>query len=491
MSDNEVVNGDVDIDLDEQGDERGDRRRAPLAAVLLLLLLMLCTVLSLVTWFAGGPQRAQFVARNAECLRCHTELIPEFSNASVHAPFATKDCGTCHTPHGKEVRVTVTAGGGQLWKRLTTSVLWRPFIWWFDVFGSSTTEVETADGQTTTTSSDGSVSQVKGADSQLVLPEEELCWMCHGNLGVKLSDEYVHQPFGVGRCGGCHNPHSSEHKDLLAASPRDLCFTCHPMGIELGRKQTHSPAEIGSCIDCHDPHASNFKGIIVEAQRELCFRCHPSVAQLSGMAVQHLPYANDACTDCHQPHGSDFLPLLNLPQPQLCYDCHAHIEDEFAEPSRHPVNIAMTCGDCHDPHAAQYAGLLNARDNQFCYGCHGTLQARYDASDHGGQLCVRCHTPHGSRYEPILLARNPDVCLRCHESQYYDESSRTTYRNNHPVRPNRWDIAAGKPLTCTSTCHDPHGTRLDRMLRVARYPLDANCLICHRATPGNGVGIDY
>lgn len=231
--------------------------------------------------------------------------------------------------------------------------------------------------------------------------------------------------------------------------------------------------------------------MIVAAQRDLCFRCHPSVASLSGMPVQHAPYANDECTGCHQPHGSNFRPLLNAEQPRLCYECHPAIADQFAEPSHHPVGVKLDCGDCHNPHAAQYAALLDAQDNAFCYQCHTAIRASYDHSEHRQQLCVLCHTPHGSRWEPVLRDSNPEVCFRCHRSNLYDESSRTAYRNKHPVRPNWWDIAANKPLTCTSTCHNPHGTKNNSMLRVARYPLDANCLACHRVTRGNQVGVDY
>lgn len=490
MGENEAVTDGVDIDSQEDGEGRRERRWwGLLAVVLLLLLLMFCAVLSIQTWVTGGPERARFIARNVECLKCHTELIPDFNRASVHSPFATKDCETCHTPHGKKVTVSVTTGAAQLWRRVTNGIQWLPITWWYETFGRTTVEVEEAGGETVI--AEGSTSEVKGVDSELVLPEDELCWMCHGDLGKKLDEMYVHQPFDAGRCGNCHNPHASDNAKLLSAEPNKICFTCHPMGMELGRKQAHPPAETGWCIDCHDPHGSEFKGMIVAAQRELCFRCHPSVATLSGMAVQHAPFANDECTGCHQPHGSNFTPLLNAEQPRLCYECHPQIADQFAQPSTHPIGVKLDCGDCHEPHAAQYSALLNARDNAFCYECHSSIRPAYSASRHDGQLCVACHTPHGSRYQPILRDSNPDVCLRCHEPAGFDESSPTVYRNNHPVRPNRFDIVAMKPLTCTSTCHNPHGTKNNYMLRVARNPLDANCIVCHAVTEGNKVGVDY
>jgi predicted CXXCH cytochrome family protein len=60
----------------------------------------------------------------------------------------------------------------------------------------------------------------------------------------------------------------------------------------------------------------------------------------------------------------------------------------------------------------------------------------------------------------------------------------------HPASPVYWDPVAGRPLTCTSTCHSPHGSSYTRMLRVAYLSDGAGsdyiCLLCHTA-----VGLDY
>jgi predicted CXXCH cytochrome family protein len=60
----------------------------------------------------------------------------------------------------------------------------------------------------------------------------------------------------------------------------------------------------------------------------------------------------------------------------------------------------------------------------------------------------------------------------------------------HPTSAASWDFVAGKPLSCTSTCHDPHGTPNYRMLRVEYNSngkgSDYLCLLCHTE-----VGISY
>ncbi|MDZ4168911.1 MAG: cytochrome c3 family protein [Coriobacteriia bacterium] len=489
MSDPEVVTDDVDIDSEEQEEGRSRRWSSLLVVILLLLLLLCCLATSAQIWITGGSQQARFIARNLECLQCHTELIPEFNNVTVHNPFALKECTACHTRHGKKVSVTVTSSALETWRRYTTMLEWLPLKWWITLSQGAAGRISSEGGGIVPGESKSV--EVKGADSELVMAEQDLCWLCHGSMGAKLGDEYRHQPFVTGRCTNCHNPHASPYVALINQPPNRICLTCHAMGAELSRDQAHSPAEGGWCLDCHDPHASNFKGMIVAGQRDLCFRCHPTVAVLDSMAVQHAPFLNDDCTGCHEPHGSDYRPLLDAEQPRLCYKCHPSISDQFAQESHHPVGVTLTCASCHDPHAAQYPGLLSARDNDFCDQCHSQITVSYEDSLHDRVLCISCHTPHGSPYAPILVEENPDVCLRCHNPEHYDDDRPGIVRNNHPVRPIFYDVNNRKNLTCTSSCHNPHGTELGAMLRYFPRGWDGNCLMCHAVTEGNRVGIDF
>jgi predicted CXXCH cytochrome family protein len=485
LSDPEVVLGDdVETSTDSEPAGEEDRRRRSwyglLIAILLLLLLLCCGVTAADLVVSRGPQQARFVARNLACLQCHTELIPDFSRPVVHRPFALQECTICHTPHGKEVTAIVNQGPGMRLQRFRTLLQWLPLRLWFAALdrlsvGSSSVAIATT--------SDGTViskttKEAQGGTSYLTMPEDKLCWTCHGNMGPLLDDQYQHPPFESGQCGSCHNPHASDYEGLLDQAPNTLCFTCHPMGTELNRMQAHPPAQEGWCIDCHSPHASNYQGILIAGQRELCFSCHPGVSSLADMPVQHQPFLGDNCTGCHEPHGADYTPLLVEAQPGLCYQCHPAIQNQFGQPSHHPIGVELTCTSCHDPHAALYAGLVDAQNNSFCYQCHGDKQVLYEDSAHSNTLCVRCHTPHGSKYEPILVASNPGLCLRCHPT--FDGSG------NHPVTPKFFDVHAKKGLTCSSSCHNPHGTRYNYMLRNFNFPQDGQCLQCHKT-----VGIYY
>lgn len=484
MSDPEVVADEVDPDIEspseeEDVEERRDRRWYGLLALILLLLLLLCCATTTIDLsVTRGPQQAQFVARNLECLQCHTEKIPEFAKNTVHSPFMMRDCTVCHTRHGGQVTVSVTQGASAQIARYRTLVQWLPLKWWFDIWGG----IAGSSSQSASATEGGLVAKstrsVEGSTSVLVLPEDELCWMCHGDMGVLLGNTYTHVPFEKGRCTECHDPHASDNRALLTQAPNKICFTCHPMGLEINRMQAHPPAKQGWCTDCHSPHASNHKGILVARQRELCFRCHPSVASLSNMPTQHQPFKNDNCTGCHEPHGSDSTPLLIKPQPALCYMCHPQIENQFTQPSHHPIGLNLTCASCHNPHAAQYPGLLSGSGNTFCYDCHGDKQKYYESSGHANKSCVSCHTPHGSQFTPMLVATQPGLCLKCHPQV---EGS-----NKHPFQPKYYDLHARKGLTCASTCHNPHGTPFDFMVRNYNGLQDGMCLQCHKT-----VGVYY
>lgn len=483
MGDPDVVIPDDGSELEERDEKRRTRSWALAAIILILLLLLCCVSTQVYEWRTGGERRARFIARNIECLGCHVELIPDFSRRVVHAPFATKECTGCHTRHGKSLTVSVLRGPVSTWRRYARILEWLPLRWFFRLSEGRAGRVA-ARAATVEQGANGSA-KLKEKRSELVLPLEELCWMCHGNLGGKLDAPFPHQPFKAGKCTNCHDPHASDFRGMLTQDARVLCVTCHPIGEELARDQRHDPVAAGSCLDCHDPHGSDFRGVLVARQRELCYRCHPSVAVLDGLPVQHAPFVNDNCTGCHEPHGSDFRPLLIAVQPRLCYRCHPGIADQFSAPSHHPVGVTLRCSSCHDPHAAQYGGLLAARDNSFCYRCHSQIEPTYADSAHTVVLCIRCHTPHGSRFTPILRNANPPLCLECHEPMYFDEEP------NHPVRPVHYDVNARTRLTCTSSCHDPHGSGNTAMLRHFSYPDDGGCLMCHAVTAGKIVGIDF
>lgn len=490
MDDLETAADLVEAAEEEQGEEHKSKRSRVALIIVGLLILLLCAITTTVdVWVNRDPDTVRFIARNLECLQCHTELIPELTWPAVHDPFLKKECTVCHTPHGKEIEYTVRAGGYRTFQQTRIRMEWLPLkfvLWAWDGVAGVTGSHK--GGELVSQQS----AKVKGEKSELTMPETELCWMCHGNLSPQMNSDYTHNPFAKGYCTACHDPHAAKYRVLLTMDERNLCVTCHPIGAQLARAQVHPPVQERWCLNCHDPHGSDWRGILVDNQRDLCFTCHPTVAPLSLKAVQHNPFLYDDCTGCHEPHGSNYMPLLNKNTPPLCYDCHPGIAKDFVKTSHHPVGtVELDCQGCHDPHAADYPALLTARNNNMCYECHGSaIQASYDASLHFDTLCIDCHTPHGSEWGPLLQQRTPDICLNCHAPHRYDDPG----YNNHPVRPVFYDPLAGQPLTCVSSCHNPHGTPFSAMLKWPNmqtyggqyWGKDYICRKCH-----SPVGVKY
>lgn len=491
MSDPEVRVEAVEYDGEYSGMTNRRGRGVFTAVLLLLLLLGAITALAQTYVTAGSERVVRSVSRNLECLQCHDDLIPEMSRTWVHNPFVNEDCTTCHTPHGEAVTTTIITGASQAWSRARTLVQWLPLKIMLDVLDAS--GISDGDGSVAGGTKTVTTTESQGEKSELVMPANELCWMCHGDMGWQRNAAYPHVPFANGNCIDCHSPHASDHRVMLVVEVEDLCIRCHPMGREINRAQAHAPVEGLHCTNCHDPHGTEYKGILVDNQRDLCFTCHPSVARLANMGVQHRPFLEDACSDCHEPHGSDYVPLLRNSQPALCYDCHPAIATDFLKVSHHPVGtISFNCGDCHGPHATNYSGLLYNSGNGICYDCHATaIRTSYDASSHFRTPCWGCHTPHGSNYGPLLKSAQPEVCFPCHDKVDFDDAAGGNYRNKHPVRPVYWDVNARQALTCTTSCHDPHGSGRTSMMRAYDALEDGNCLICHARVPGDIVGVNY
>ncbi len=212
MTDSDAVQDGIDSDSEQEDDGR-QRRWYVLVAVVLALLLLLCACATVTElWMVGSSEQARFVARNLECLQCHVELIPDLRKPTVHNPFALRQCTTCHTPHGSEVKVTVTRGPRELVERYKTLVQWLPLRWWMALSQRTVNVTKTAQGVSTTSSV-----KAEGGPSYLIMDGNDLCWTCHGSMGSKLSDAYQHYPFASGQCTGCHDPHASDQRS--AAHP--------------------------------------------------------------------------------------------------------------------------------------------------------------------------------------------------------------------------------------------------------------------------------
>ncbi len=397
------------------------------------------------------------------CWMCHGNLGPERQMDFPHQPFAANHCLSCHNPHASMNKPLLTAApyvlcvtchplGGEL---------------------NRTYVHEPAIRRECLRCHRPHASDYSGI---LVTNQRDLCFTCHPAVGALSTQMVQHQPFLGDNCTGCHEPHGAEASPLLTQSSPELCYRCHTTIRPRFDRVSHHPVPSQlDCSSCHQPHASDFSGLLLTGERQLCLGCHSSISTMTTLAVQHAPFEDDPCTSCHVPHGSQYKPLLINPQPNLCYMCHPALAEAMDKPSHHPPE----CTRCHAVHASPNQGLLvGGSGNGFCYQCHPTIAPIFVQSNHNILPCLRCHRPHGSRYGFLLVQSGPVLCVRCHQpSESYHGDGDIAHR----ASPRFLDVHSGNPLTCTSTCHGPHGTPFPHMTRTYPPTWDGLCLQCHKS----------
>lgn len=376
----------------------------------------LLVILIVLLWFLFR-ERPRIVKpfRAEQCLACHRLEKGKY----VHSPYGNVYCTSCHTPHKL------------------------------------------------------------GEKSKLVAPLKELCLSCHPSIGKQLGMKFVHSPVEIGKCLDCHKPHVSDYRALLKKSTDEICVMCHRVAEELAMKDTHLPFERKQCLSCHVAHGSEFERGLIKNQRVLCVMCHPDVGRDISLDYVHGPIEKDRCTDCHGAHATNYAFQLTEERPRFCYSCHSDIEILFAKASHHPSDASFHCSNCHEPHGTRYRYLLPASGPDFCYLCHEEFRANYRQCAHNYVTleretgsCLNCHLVHGADYSPLLPQMPLPLCKSCHPL-----SPRRS--EDHPYGEPYVDELKGRTLTCTSSCHNPHGTGFRDML--TSLP-DGLCLQCHPAS---------
>ena len=138
--------------------------------------------------------------------------------------------------------------------------------------------------------------------------------------------------------------------------------------------------------------------------------------------------------------------------------------DESSGEAGNPHN-EFECPACHQ---GLYAKKENI-DKDLCYKCHKMEKYRNKKFRHSLDIgCLSCHKNHQPKSEPLLKNDPIDVCLDCHENIGSERM--------HPLRVR--DPNTGGELTCTSSCHDVHGTDFKFLCR--REPGRTLCISCHQ-----------
>lgn len=289
--------------------------------------------------------------------------------------------------------------------------------------------------------------------SELSIAAESVdCSMCHPDLAKKRT---LHAAVSMG-CPTCHTslnvadiPHKVTGKIAkgLSMDQPDICYGCHDKGI-FTKKNVHAALMMG-CTTCHNPHSTDSQKLLKSDMPGLCLPCHDRT-KFENKTI-HAPVMGGMCTSCHNPHSSDNAKLLLSEAPELCYGCHD--KGIFSKKNVHSPVMGGMCLSCHSPHATEEMALLPKRPTAVCLECHPDVikkrhvisEFRHPLGDAGKKVDDKPVKKSGKKDKGLIT---------------------------DPAR-------AGREFYCGS-CHNPHSSDFNRLLRYkANTPFEL-CINCHQ-----------
>ena len=215
-----------------------------------------------------------YPVEKAACHQCHdphASARRALFRESLHAPFESGDCGTCHRGPGAA-----------------------------DAFAT-------------------------------LKPVNALCADCHGDV-VEASRKAAFPHLAGGGCAACHNPHTGDGRALLRRPPQALCTTCHdPGGSKSGEKGRHPTHGGFECTKCHAGHGGERPLFFVSDSIELCGSCHKHEHGVSHPLSEKIRDPRTGvpmtCRSCHGIHRADGeMYLFEADQRTLCLGCHKDLK---------------------------------------------------------------------------------------------------------------------------------------------------------------------
>jgi predicted CXXCH cytochrome family protein len=387
------------------------------------------------------------------CLTCHADKNAADLKGKVHPP-AVRDCVKCHDPHqSKNDKQLLKPVSGDKQENLCLSC--HNVGLNVGAKGSRHAALDMGCDTCHTVHKVGDPSKAEFAN-HLKKSTPALCLDCHDGNDAALQKTHNNQPFAKADCLECHNPHQSDRPKLMqavvhapfdggtsscstchepmkdgkivltAATPKELCVTCHSEKAEqIDKAKVQHPGAMGDCTDCHNPHASRTSGLPKPDAVNVCLSCHTDQAALRSKKHPHQPAFEQGCATCHEPHGGDNEHLLRAKDENtLCLECHGPdapepkavagqpliaifdgrvklpqdyfrnvtvlpikygrghpvehhpVKDLMGPDSNSKVSTPLGCGSCHQPHASAQANLLvkdQSANMQFCAACHSDL----------------------------------------------------------------------------------------------------------------------
>jgi len=389
----------------------------------------------------------------ALCITCHADKKAADITGKIHPP-AVRDCVKCHDPHtsdNKNQLLKAESGDSK-----DTNLCLGCHKIGIDVpkDGSRHAALDMGCDTCHVTHKTGERGK-REFDFHLTKDAPALCIDCHDPKDAALIKAHQGQPFGAADCLSCHDPHQSSGKKLMA-------------------KFTHAPFAGGQCDSCHQPAKDGKVVLTAASPKEICLTCHSEKSdQIEKAKVQHPGAAGD-CTDCHNPHAGA---SPGFPKPNavaVCLTCHAEQAEQGKKAHAHQPAFAQGCATCHEPHGNNNTHLLRtASVNTLCLECHGKdskpvkLESDHLIAIFDGKVKL----PEG--YFAIV----PVLPLKFGVGHPVP---------NHPVADLKDPTDFTKilnPMNCL-TCHQPHASAQPGLLVKDQINDQAFCRTCHKGAIG-------
>lgn len=172
-----------------------------------------------------------------------------------------------------------------------------------------------------------------------------------------------------------------------------------------------------SCTTCHEGLPSADSGATMNAD---CNICHKEAISAKHI---HQPVESKDCASCHSWSMEKKSVVLEMGVPETCFACHDDKKNLIDTAKvQHPV--VSECTTCHSPHGTEQVRMLKKPVYELCTSCHedqkinhpvGRHPLRFVKSPDGTEelSCITCHMPHGSQNQKLLKMGGDDTTQIC------------------------------------------------------------------------------
>jgi DmsE family decaheme c-type cytochrome len=268
----------------------------------------------------------------------------------------------------------------------------------------------------------------------------------------------------------------TEAKPIVLAANESKKASKEPIAI----KDIERAVYVGSqaCVKCHRNQFGSFAATL---HGDIFLKQPRNIKEKEGCEACHGPASKHVVSkEMDGGAAGDIISFRkDSPRPiadrnAVCLTCHERGDRTYWNGSTHETRGAA-CTDCHQimEKVSVKHQLVKSTEAEVCFQCHKDRRAQFAKTNHmpvgnGAMTCSSCHNPHGSATDKLLReASVNEVCYKCHADK------RGPYLWEHePVRD-----------SCLN-CHEAHGTVNEYMLKVQRPRL---CQLCHQGGLGHGI----